>query len=82
MKLMSLWRRGINASIVFIAGMKGVSCFKPYREGDPVIDELLCKAYSLGLPMYAFSIYMYAFGRIYLDNPSLELCSYWWCLSS
>ena len=82
MELMSFWKRGINAYIVFIAGMRGVRCFMPYKEGDQVIDELLCKAYNLGLPIHAFSIYMDARGRIYLDNPSLNLCSHWWCLSN
>jgi len=80
--LMDLWRRGMGVSMVFIAGFRGAYCFMPYRDGDCVFDELLCNAYRLGLPIHGFSIYMDSYGRVVLDRASLNLCSYWWCLSS
>lgn len=81
MELISIWESGVKAFIIFIAGMKGARCFMPYKGGDHVIDELLCKAYNLGLPIRAFSIYMGSSGRIYLDNSSLDICSHWFCIA-
>jgi sugar fermentation stimulation protein A len=60
--------------LIFIAGLPNVSCFKPYRDGDSVMSDLIIKAYKEGLRIYAISIYMDGDGQIYLENPGLPLC--------
>ncbi len=69
---------GGRGLLVFIAGFRGPRCFMPYRGGDSVIYDLLCRALEKGVGVRAFSIYMER-DRVLLDNPSLPLCSHWFC---
>ncbi len=63
--------------IVMIAGFKRARCFKPSRQGDPVMHELLSKWVLSGLPLKAASFYMDSRGSIYLEKPELPLCDDW-----
>ncbi len=73
---------GWDALIVFIAGLKDVRCFKPYRDGDPEIHKLLGELYkvepcSIKCISIYLSIYLSNDGYIYLDNPDVSLCRDW-----
>ena len=65
---------GGYAAIVFIAALPGVKAFKPYREGDPVIEELLGEAIRRGVIIKALSMYFDPHrSTINLDNPDLPV---------
>ena len=67
--------REYEPMLIFIAAMKNPSCFKPYRQGDPLIEKLVIEAIRRNIPVKALSIYMNKSGEIFLDNPDLLICS-------
>ncbi len=75
-EIIELIRGGINAMLIFIAGLRGVRCFKPYKKGDPVIFDLLTFLYKRvsKSAIKSLSIYIDRDGFIVLDNPDLSIC--------
>ena len=69
--------REYEPMIVFIAAMKNTRCFKPYRDGDKIVEELVAEAIRAGVSVKALSIYMKREGHIILDNPDVEICIDW-----
>ncbi|MCE4620566.1 MAG: DNA/RNA nuclease SfsA [Desulfurococcales archaeon] len=76
-ELVRLMGSGVRVAIVFIAAFPGARCFKPFREGDPQLYEVLTNALSMGLEVRALGIYMDDSGDIYLEKPCLDLCEDW-----
>ncbi|MEZ0290062.1 MAG: DNA/RNA nuclease SfsA [Sulfolobales archaeon] len=76
-KLVELKRRNIDTGLIFIAAMKNVSCFKPYRDIDPVIDDYIYKAIRENVLVRIISIYMDAYGLVYIENPDVPICRSW-----
>ncbi len=73
-ELIKMANSGLNVMLVMIAGLPNAKCFKPYEEGDPIVYELIKKAYTNGVPVKALSIYIDGKGRIILEDPDLPLC--------
>ena len=67
----------IRPMIVMVAAFKGASCFKPSRQGDPVVFSLLSSWILEKLDLNAFSLYLNREGSILLEKPSLPLCREW-----
>ncbi|MGC8836665.1 MAG: DNA/RNA nuclease SfsA [Infirmifilum sp.] len=73
-ELIELARIGHKALIVFVAGIRGVTAFKPYVEGDAEVARLLKMAYESGVGIRAFSVYYEPeTSKIILDKSSLEI---------
>ncbi len=60
--------------LVFIAAMKNPSCFKPYKQGDPMVEKLIIEAIKKNIPVKALSMYMSEFGEIFLERFDLPIC--------
>lgn len=56
-ELIKLVEQGGKACIVFIAGLPSVKAFKPYIKGDPVLVELIKKAYEKGVVLKSIKMY-------------------------
>lgn len=77
-EIIKLREHGYEAMIVFIAGIKGVRCFKPYAKGDPIINRLLKKLYYIdSSSIRCISIYLDRSGWVILDNPDVNICIEW-----
>ncbi len=78
LRIIEMRKKGINAMIVFISGLRDALCFKPYDKGDPMIPELLRELYILdSSSIRAISIYLSLDGWIRLKNPNLGICADW-----
>jgi len=72
--LIELAEAGARTLIVFVAALPGVTAFKPYEKGDPVIAQLLRQAREAGVALRAVSMhYEPEPSRVILDNPSLPV---------
>lgn len=77
-EIIRLRNRGCEAVIVFIAGLKNVTCFKPYSEGDKVVEYLLGILYRIAPhSLHCLSIYIDKDGLIILDKPNVPVCRMW-----
>ena len=76
-KLIELTKEGVRTLLVFISALPHVKCFKPYYDGDPILYELIGKAYLNGVDIMALSMYMDLNGYIYIDDICLPLCKDW-----
>jgi len=76
-RIIDMYRSGYDVMLIFIAGLPGARCFKPYHNGDRVTASLIGEAYVTGVPVKAISIYMDGDGSILLDNDDLPLCYEW-----
>lgn len=77
-QIIDMRRKGVNAMIVFISGLRDVVCFKPYEQGDPMISKLLKDLYMLDpSSIKAVSLYLSSDGWIRLKNPNLRICDDW-----
>ncbi len=76
-ELVRLMKSGVRVAVVFIAAFPGARCFKPFREGDPQLYDVLTNALAMGLEVRALGIYMDNSGTIYLEKPCLDLCEDW-----
>lgn len=56
-----------NSLIVFVSGLEDVTAFKPNRDADEVIAELLAESNCRAIQV------AYRNGRIYLQNPDLRV---------
>ena len=72
--LIELASAGRRTAFVFIAALPGVRCFKPYREGDPVMEALIADAIKRGVEVRSLSMYMDEEGYVYIEDPDLPLC--------
>jgi len=67
-------RKGGKAFILFMAALPQVKAFKPNREADPLLSDLLAEAARVGVQVKAIGLY---YGPrdsgIYLYNPDLEI---------
>jgi|GEM_PF-1872517 sugar fermentation stimulation protein A len=68
--LIELAESGNKAGIVFVAGVPGVRAFKPNRDADAVIADLLSEASNLVLKAIQLS---YRKGYVFLENPDLPV---------
>ena len=75
--VIQLFERGINVKIIFIAALPKVNCFKPYRKGDPVIDDLLKTALKKGVDIRAIAMFLRRDGYAKVYNIDLPLCDEW-----
>ncbi|MDP2918791.1 MAG: DNA/RNA nuclease SfsA [Dehalococcoidia bacterium] len=67
-------KQGGEAIIQFIAALPGVTAFKPYRTGNPVLCEHLEKANKAGVLMRAIQmVYVPADGTVRLMNGNLRV---------
>ncbi len=76
-QLIAMTKAGLKAMLVMVAGFPNARCFKPYRQGDPLVYELIAEAYVSGVDVKALSISMDNSGDIWLENPDLPLCGEW-----
>ena len=76
-ELVRLMKSGVRVAIVFIAAFPGARCFKPFREGDPQLYDVLTNALAIGLEVKSLGIYMDNSGIVYLEKPCLDLCKDW-----
>ncbi len=77
MELMRLASNGLRVALVMIAAFPGAKCFMPYKEGDPVIYDLIGKAYLSGIDIRVPSYFMDEHGLIYMSSPDISLCPWW-----
>jgi sugar fermentation stimulation protein A len=77
MKLIELSTSGMKTYLIFIAAFPNPRCFKPYRDGDAVIDELVRECVRVGVSVRAVSMFMDGQGNVYLEDTDLPLCSEW-----
>ncbi len=74
-ELLRLYSRGVKVALVFIAALPSPSCFRPFRERDPVFSTLLAEAVKRGVPIYSPSM---AFSphnsSVVLENEDIGLC--------
>ncbi len=77
MKLVELSSLGLKTYLIFLAAFPNPRCFKPYREGDVVIDELVRECIKVGVNVKVISMFMDRRGNVYLENTDLPLCSEW-----
>jgi len=77
-QIIDMRRKGVNAMIVFISGLRDAVCFKPYDRGDLVVSKLLKDLYMLDpSSIKAVSLYLSWDGWIKLRNPNLSICADW-----
>ena len=72
--IIDLYKDGNRVMIVFLAALPNVVCFTPYRDGDPVIYDLIRRAYSLGVPVKSISFFLDEDGYVVIYNLDLPLC--------
>ena len=73
-ELMEHVRSGGNATILFLAALPEVDAFKPYREGDSQLCDLLIKADKSGVNLRAMGMaYSPEDSAISLYNPDLPV---------
>jgi sugar fermentation stimulation protein A len=67
-------RQGGEAFILFMAALPQVKAFKPNREADPLLSELLVGAARVGVKVKAIGLYYDPIDSgVYLYNPDLEI---------
>lgn len=67
-------RKGGEAFVLFMAALPSAEGFKPYREADPRISDLLDKAGKKGVRVKAMGIYFRPVdSRVYLYDPDLPV---------
>ena len=72
--LIRLVENGGKAIILFIVGLRDVEAFKPNKEIDPKIHQLLLKGSQIGLKIKAIGIYYDPKGStIKLWNPDMKI---------
>lgn len=65
---------GGRGLLVFIAALPGVRFFRPFREGDPVLAEILREAVERGLPVRGVAMhYEPVPSAVVLDDPNLRV---------
>ncbi len=68
-----LLKKPSEGGILFICALKGVKGFKPYREGDPEIYNLLREAKKKGLLLKAIGIAFEKPNRVVLEEGDLPV---------
>ena len=67
-------QEGGKAVILFMAALPQVTAFKPHREGDPVLSDLLEKAQSEGVMVRTVGLYFNPEdSSIHLFNPDVRV---------
>jgi len=66
-------KKGFRTGIVFIAAHPMAEVFKPYDEGDPILSDLIRKAYKNGVEIYAIKFSLWKDGNILLENENLKI---------
>ncbi len=66
--------KGGKGILIFVAALPGVKFFRPYREGDPVLTDILRESVKKGLPVKGIALH-YEPGPsiVVLDNPNLKV---------
>ncbi|HIQ13453.1 MAG TPA: DNA/RNA nuclease SfsA [Thermoprotei archaeon] len=72
--IIELFRNGYNVMIIFIAALPRVECFTPYREGDPIVYDLIYEARGLGIPIKSIALYLNSDGNVDVYNVDLPFC--------
>ncbi|MEM3407555.1 MAG: DNA/RNA nuclease SfsA [Nitrososphaerota archaeon] len=72
--LIRLANMGERTAIIFIAALPNANAFKPFKEGDPEIAELLLKAFKANVLIKAIAMYYNPLEKsVYLYNPELPV---------
>jgi sugar fermentation stimulation protein A len=67
-------KKGGSAVIVFMAALPGISAFKPYKKGDPLLCEYLRDAHTQGLQVKAIGLFFDPGDCfIHLSDPNLPV---------
>lgn len=77
MELIRLASEGSKVMLVMIAAFPRAKCFMPYREGDPIVYDLISRAYRLGVDIRSPSYFMDEHGIIYMESSDIGLCPWW-----
>ncbi|MEM2802949.1 MAG: DNA/RNA nuclease SfsA [Nitrososphaerota archaeon] len=72
-RLIQARRRNYHAFLVFIAAHPSCRYFRPCREADPVIGEILRKARDSGVNIYSVKMYLTIDGEAILDSSSIPV---------
>lgn len=72
--LIELASTGRLVYLIFISAMCSVRCFRPNREGDREVPQLVRKAAAAGVTVKSISLHMDADGVVYLENPDVYVC--------
>ncbi|HLI46683.1 MAG TPA: DNA/RNA nuclease SfsA [Geobacterales bacterium] len=71
--LIEVKKKGKNAGLVFIAAHPFARAFKPFDAGDPILAQLIRKAYKEGVEIHALKMSLLKNGEIILEDPELEI---------
>lgn len=74
MNLIKLAGEGEKATVLFIAALPNVSAFKPFKEGDPKLSDLLVDASKRNVAVKAVAAYYNPLDHwVHLYNPDLPV---------
>jgi sugar fermentation stimulation protein A len=67
-------KKGGMAIIVFMAALPGISAFKPYKKGDPLLNEYLLDAHKQGVRIKAIGLFFNPSDKhVHLFDPDLPV---------